>query len=95
MKIPEYLLILSFIVVIVFVGIRANHYFGTRKDEKHDSYLVVADKGCKNDKEVYEKCPRLEMWGFKMSCVLILLGFNLLLTLYLIYRTMINPLKRK
>lgn len=83
---PELLLVVCIVVLFIFVFIRARHYFSARRDENHDSYLIVNEKCTSSGNLELQKCPRLEMWGFKMSCVLILLGLNLMFTMYLIYR---------
>ena len=44
MELPEILLIASIILIVVFVILRAKHYFWQRQDTNHDSYLVVAEK---------------------------------------------------
>ena len=80
----ENLVIATFVIVIFLIVIKANQYFNSRKTKNHDSYIVVAEK-CDDGQLKYKECPRLEMWGFKMSTLVILLIFNLILTVYLIY----------
>ena len=87
---PEIVLIVCLVAMAIFVLMRAKHYFWSRENENHDSYLVVNEKCTPDGKTELQKCPRLEMWGFKMSCVLILLGVNLLLTVYLLYREILH-----
>ncbi len=82
---PELMVIGCVILVVLFVIVRAQHYFGSRRDENHDSYLTVTEE-CVNNKKVYKKCPRLEMWGFKMSATLLLLGLNMIVVLYIAYK---------
>ena len=78
---PEIIIIVTLFVVLSFTIIRARHYFYARKYEGHDSYITVVEKDGK-----YQKCPRLEMWGFKMSVVIFLLSLNFIFMLYLTYK---------
>lgn len=77
-QIPEYILFLIIFLIFVFIYIRFRHYFWSKNNKGHDYYPTLPDNS--------GKCPRLNMWGFKMSVILILLSFNLILTLYLIYK---------
>jgi len=82
---PNTALILTLGVVMIFTFLSAKRYFWLRQNENHDSYLVMSEK-CENEMAVYSKCPRLEMWGFKMSLIIFMIGLNLIFTFYLIFR---------
>lgn len=79
----ETLIILSILIMSLFAFFSAKHYFSRRRNENHDSYLVMSES-CHNNKMIYTKCPRVEMWGFKFSTLLFLTGLNFLLLLYII-----------
>lgn len=71
------LFIVAIIVGFLFVAHRANQYIHDRKNKNHDTYMVV--KGGE-----YQKCPDMDMFGFKYSVILILLSIILLLNIIVV-----------
>lgn len=71
------ILIFLFITGLVFIACRAKQYMDDRKSHGHDKYMVV--KGGE-----YEKCPNLDMFGFKFSVMLAFMAANLFATIILI-----------
>lgn len=76
-KLNRKIVILIFIICVIFIACRAKQYYDDRKNHNHDTYMVV--KG-----EKYEKCPDMDMFGFKFSVMLVLMGVNLFLTTILV-----------
>jgi len=71
------ILVFVFVLGFLFVIHRANQYINDRRNHHHDTYMVV-----KGDK--YEKCPDMDMFGFKFSVILVFAALNLLLSIFLI-----------
>jgi hypothetical protein len=72
----EKILILSIVLVLGFIALRYSHYRQQRK-QGHDKYAIIANG---------EKCPDLDMFGFKFSTILALSIFNILIVIYLCFR---------
>jgi len=70
---------------LIFLSLRIHHYIGSRRDENHDSYLVIREV-CSPDGLKYRKCPNLEMWGLKWSIIITLLVINSVIVLALYFR---------
>lgn len=70
-------MIFIFILGLIFIACRAKQYFDDRKNHRHDTYGVI--KGGE-----YEKCPDLDMFGFKFSVMLAFMAMNLFMTVLLI-----------
>jgi len=71
------ILLFVFVAGLVFIVYRAKQYIDDRKTRGHDKYMIV--KGGE-----YEKCPDLDMMGFKFSVMLAFMAANLFATIILI-----------
>lgn len=74
----EGLLYLGIVLVLLFAALRFRHYLQMR-DDGHDEYIIAPDG--------QKRCPNMSMFGFKFSVILALVGFNLILTVYLIAKS--------
>lgn len=68
------IVVIIFILGFLFTVHRAKQYFDDRKTHGHDTYAII--KG--------EKCPDMDMFGFKFSVIIAMLSVNLLATVVLI-----------